>query len=55
MINLKKIDEKDIVFVKKIFTEKEDLAFSEFLKNRKKATKSAKNPAPARILSRGNQ
>ncbi len=42
MINLKKIDEKDIAFVKKILTKKEDLAFSQFLKNRKKTTKRGK-------------
>jgi hypothetical protein len=35
LINVKKIDEKDLVFVKKNFTKQEDLAFSEFLKNRK--------------------
>ncbi len=42
MINLKKIDEKDIAFVEKILTEKEDLAFSQFLKNRKKQLKGQK-------------
>jgi len=35
MINLKKIDEKDFVFINKALNEKEDKEFSEFLKNRK--------------------
>lgn len=35
MIDIKKLDEKDVVFVKKTMTLKEDLAFSKFLKERK--------------------
>ena len=35
MVNFKKIDEKDIVFVKKELTAKEDKEFSDFLKLRK--------------------
>ncbi len=35
MIDLKKLDEKDVVFVKKIMTQKEELEFSKFLKERK--------------------
>ena len=31
----KKLDEKDVVFVKKILTQKEELEFSKFLKERK--------------------
>jgi hypothetical protein len=36
MINLKKIDEKDFVFINKALNEKEDKEFSDFLRNRKK-------------------
>ena len=35
MANFKKIDEKDFVFVNKPLSEKEERAFSDFLKNRK--------------------
>ena len=35
MVNLKKIDEKDFVFINKVINEKEDKEFSEFLRNRK--------------------
>lgn len=35
MINFKKMDEKDFVFISKPLSDKEDKAFSEFLKNRK--------------------
>lgn len=35
MINLKKIDEKDFVFVNKPLSDKEEKAFSDFLKSRK--------------------
>lgn len=34
MINLKRIDDKDFVFINKIFTEKEEKEFSDFLKKR---------------------
>ncbi len=40
MINIKKLDEKDFVFINRPVTKKEDEAFSEFLKNRKSKTKS---------------
>ncbi|MCO5240038.1 MAG: hypothetical protein M9904_08275 [Chitinophagaceae bacterium] len=36
MIDFKKMDEKDFVFVSKPLSDKEDKAFSEFLKTRKK-------------------
>lgn len=39
MVNFKKIDEKDFVFINRPLTKKEDEAFSDFLKNRKKKTK----------------
>jgi len=35
MINLKKIDERDFVFINKPLSEMEDKAFSNFLKTRK--------------------
>ena len=41
MINFKKMDDKDFVFVNKTLTEKEDKEFSDFLKTRKKKTLSA--------------
>jgi hypothetical protein len=52
MKNLKKMDEKDIVFVKKTFTDKEELEFSKFLKNRKKPNKVAKTLQPTNKLAR---
>ncbi len=36
MIDFKKIDEKDFVFINKSLTEKEEKEFSDFLKSRKK-------------------
>lgn len=36
MINFKKMDDKDFVFINKKLSEKEDKAFSDFLKKRKK-------------------
>lgn len=38
MIDFKKMDEKDFVFISKPLTEKEDKAFSKFLKTRKTKT-----------------
>ena len=35
MTNIKKIDEKDFVFINKSLSEKEDKEFSDFLRNRK--------------------
>lgn len=35
MVNYKKMDDKDFVFIKKPLDEKEEKLFSEFLKNRK--------------------
>jgi hypothetical protein len=39
MINFKKMDDKDFVFISKPCNEKEDKAFSDFLKSRKMRTK----------------
>lgn len=35
MINYKKMDEKDFIFIQKTISEKEEKQFSDFLKNRK--------------------
>ena len=35
MVNIKKIDDKDLVFINKPLTDKEEKEFSEFLKARK--------------------
>ena len=40
MIDFKKMDEKDFVFINRQSTTEGDKAFSEFLKTRKKKTKS---------------
>ena len=42
MVNIKKIDEQDLVFVNKTLTAKEDKDFSDFLKERKSRLKSRK-------------
>lgn len=48
MIDLKKIDEKDFVFINKSLSAKEDKAFSEFLKSRKAKTLRTKRPKKAK-------
>ena len=55
MVNIKKIDEQDLVFVNKTLTAKEDKEFSDFLKERKSRLKAKQNlrtvtaqPAPPR-------
>lgn len=40
MVNFKKMDEKDFVFVNRPTSKKEDEAFSEFLKIRKAKTRA---------------
>ncbi len=40
MINFKKMDEKDFVFLNRPSTKKEDEIFSDFLKSRKQKTKT---------------
>ncbi len=42
MINLKKMDDHDFVFVNKPLTEKEEKEFSDFLKQRKARLRSKK-------------
>lgn len=45
MIDFKKMDDKDFVFINKPLNEKEDKVFSVFLKSRK-STKNVKNRLP---------
>jgi len=47
MVNFKKIDDKDFVFVNKPLTQKEEQEFSDFLKARKSKLKSKKNSRTA--------
>jgi hypothetical protein len=50
MINFKKMDEKDFVFISKPLSDKEDKAFSEFLKNRKKKPRRTKTARKTKKL-----
>ena len=59
MVNIKKIDEQEIVFINKTLTAKEDKEFSDFLQERKSKLKAKQNlrtvtaqPAP---LKRGKK
>jgi hypothetical protein len=46
MINFKKMDDKDFVFINKELNEEDDKAFSDFLKSRKARIKRSRvNPA----------
>jgi hypothetical protein len=40
MINFKKMDDKDFVFINKTLSEKDEKEFSNFLKNRKKDSRN---------------
>ncbi len=42
MIDFRKMDEKDFVFVNKPLSDKEEKEFSDFLKSRKEKTKSTR-------------
>jgi hypothetical protein len=44
MVNFKKMDEKDFVFINRSLTKKEDEAFSEFLKSKRKKAKARTKP-----------
>jgi hypothetical protein len=50
MINFKKMDEKDFVFINKPVSDREDNAFSEFLKNRKTKTLRTKKVKKQKTL-----
>jgi hypothetical protein len=43
MINFKKMDDKDFVFINKSLNDKDDKLFSDFLKNRKAKSLPIKN------------
>ena len=43
MVNIKKIDEQDLVFVNKPLTAKEEKEFSDFLKERKSRLRAKQN------------
>ena len=51
MVNFKKMDDKDFVFLNRPVNRKEDEAFSEFLKNREKAKKNENNKTKDKIES----
>ncbi len=50
MINFKKMDEKDFVFVSKPLSDKEEKEFSDFLKLRKTKTRKTSTTKKAKIL-----
>lgn len=52
MINFKKIDEKDFVFINKILSEKDDKEFNDFLKNRKTRTLRSNNKKKSKELQK---
>lgn len=51
MVNFKKMDEKDFVFVNRPTDKMEDEAFSEFLKNRKAKAKTRAKSKPRQKVS----
>jgi len=50
MINFKKMDDKDFVFVNKPLSNKEDKAFSDFLKSRKVKSAGTRKIKKAKAL-----
>jgi len=50
MINFKKMDDKDFVFVNKCLTDKEEKEFSDFLKFRKSKTRKTRITKKAKVL-----
>lgn len=44
MVDFKKMDDKDFVFVNRPLSDKEDKAFSDFLKSRKAKPKQTREP-----------
>jgi hypothetical protein len=51
MIDFKKMDEKDFVFVNKPLSEKEEKEFSDFLKLRKAKAKTAKTAKKKKAIA----
>ncbi len=50
MIDFKKIDDKDFVFVNKILSDKEEKEFSEFLKSRKTKVRRTDETKKVKVL-----
>lgn len=50
MIDFKKMDDKDFVFINKTLSDKEEKEFSEFLKTRKTKILVSKNSKKTKIL-----
>jgi hypothetical protein len=50
MINIKKMDDKDFVFVNKPLSKKEEKEFSDFLKSRKKKKRRARLTKKNKVL-----
>ncbi len=50
MINFKKMDDKDFVFVNKPLTDKEEKKFSEFLRSRKAKTRRTRVTKKEKVL-----
>jgi hypothetical protein len=51
MINFKKMDDKDFVFANKPLSDKEEKAFSDFLKSRKTKTRQRKVTKKEKVLN----
>lgn len=54
MINFKKMDDKDFVFVNKPLSDKEEKEFSDYLKSRKTKTRRASTKKKDKILQLQN-
>ena len=54
MINFKKMDDKDFVFVNKPLSDKEEKEFSDFLKSRKVKSRRAISIKKAKVLQDPN-
>jgi hypothetical protein len=52
MINFKKMDDKDFVFINKNLSEKDDKEFSNFLKNRKTRNLQTKDKKKSKELQK---
>ncbi len=50
MIDFKKMDDKDFVFVSKTLSDKEEKEFSEFLKSRKTKSRRKRDIKKAKVL-----
>ena len=50
MIDFKKMDDKDFIFVNKPLSDKDEKQFSDFLKSRKAKTKSAREIKKSKVV-----